>query len=565
MTSIFLDKFARADGAIGTNYTVACGGVIITDEAVVPIDAAQVISGVSPLFPAGSTSLKTQVLFTAEAMDGPNYVVRGTWAHDGEQASAQDPSVVDTPSSFTLLARMTKDPLLFDLGAHEDPECYDQGYGARVTMPRDGSAPTLKIVKYMPSRRLPNLARPSSTEVDGMVVLTSVVLNPDDLNLDPTFNGSTYIQGNIVPYKGFWQDMRLRIRRADDQVILEVFLNDRNLNQPKLSYTDQVDPLWGGTGLPGFEFLSGELSSQPPGTSPFDVSGLPLLRCGLFSCETFRDHRKPVRVAPGGEMTYQKVVNRVITLVEKDGDAKYNASTGGQTKFDTYLRFVLEAEAEIIREEGYWEWLRKEERLYLSNGVQDYEMPANFGELEFIRPGNWIGRPIQELSAQDFFTYLGGPVQGGGQPRVFYRKDTGPNDVLRIAIYPVPIIQNISSQPPAPPETTNSQAPFLTVTYFARQIWPYEPDVELPFVPASDIDVLIYGAAAHALLLDTDQENAANMGAVYMKKSKALRRKNNRLMAQRLTMKSAADLYRGNAANQVPLTRAASLGNLLAF
>lgn len=565
-TSRFQDKFARVDGDIGSNYTIACGGVIISDQAVIPINAAEVVSGVSPLFPAGVTSLKTQVLFTAEAMDGPNYVVRGTWAHDGEEASALDPATVNTPSSFTLLARMTKDPLLYDLGTEESPDCYDQGYGARVTMPRDGTAPTLKIVKFMPARRLPNLDRPSSLEVDGMVVLASVVLDADDLNLEPGFDVSSYVPGQVLPYKGYWQDMRLRIRRADNEVILEVYLNDRNLNQPKLTFTDTLDPLWGAAGVPGFEFLSGQLVDQPVGTSPFSLTGLSLLRCGLFSCETFNEIRRPVRVAPGGAMTYARVVARVITLVEKDGDAKYNATTGGQTKFDTYLQFVLECEADIIRKEGYWEWLRRTQRIYLTNGQSDYEMPADYGELEFIRPGNWQGRPLQELSAHDFYNLLGGPVQGGGQPRVFFRKDVGPNEILRVAVYPTPIIQvQPASNPPSPPQTTDGEDPYLAVTYFARQLWPDEPDVQLPFVPASDIDVLVYGAAAHALLIDTDQENAANFGAVYQSKLKDLRRRNNRQITQQLTVRSAADVYRGNAANQVPLTRAASLGNLLAF
>ncbi len=559
MTSTFQDKFARADGEIGDNYTVPCGGVIISDEAVIPINAAEVISGVSPLFPAGVTSLKTQVLFTAEAMDGPNYVVRGTWAHDGEEASEIDPITVDTPSSFTLLARMTKDPLLYDLGTAEDPECYDQGYGARVTMPRDGTAPTLKIIKYMPARRLPDLNRPSSTEVDGMIVLTSTVLQLNDLNLDPAADVSGYVTGDVMPYKGFWQDMRLRIRRTDSEVILDVYLNDRNMNQPKLSFTDKVDPLWGAVGVPGFEFLSGELVDQPVGVSPFSLSGLALLRCGIFSCETFSDVRRPVRVFPGGLMTYQRVVNRVITLVEKDGDAKYNASTGGQTKFDTYLQFVLEAEAEIIRKEGYWEWLRREEKIYLENCVNEYEMPANFGELEFIKPGNWQGRPLRELTPYDFSNLLGQPqVRSGGQPRVFFRKDVGPNELLRIQVYPTPLIEQ--STVPGP-----SCDPYLLVAYFARQLWPTEPDMELPFVPAADIDVLIYGAAAHALLLDTDQQNAANFSAVYGAKLKDLRRKNNRLITNKVTMRSAADVFGGNAESQVPLTRAASLGNLLAF
>lgn len=558
MTSRFEDKFARADGSIGTNYTVACGGVIISDQAVIPINAAEVISGASPLFPEGVTSLKTQVLYTAEAMDGPDYVVRGTWAHDADSPSDLDPATITTPNSFTLLTRMTKDPLLYDLGTDESPDCYDQGYGARVTMPLDGSAPVLKIIKYMPSRRLPGLNRPSSTEVDSMVVLSSTTLNPDDLNLDPSFDATTYTQGALLPYKGYWQDMRLRIRRADNEVILDVYLNDRNLNQSKLSYTDRVDPLWGATGVPGFEFLSGTNATQPAGTSPFSLTGLALLRCGIFSCETITDIRRPTHVFPGTQFTYTRVVNRVITLVEKDGDAKYNATTGAQTKFDTYLQFVMEAEAEIIREEGYWQWLFREEKIYLKNSVDSYEMPANFGELSYIRPGNWQGRPLNEVQPIEFYRYLQGVTQSGGAPRVFMRKGYGPNNQTEVQVYPVPLIASMV-------ETDANEDPYMVVGYYARQLFPYEPDTQIPFVPQEDIDVLIYCAAAHALILDTDMENAQAMAAMYMKKSQNLRRKNNRNITNRVVIRSAADVFMGNIANQIPLTRSASLGGLLAY
>src|SRR5690606_34140570 len=186
----------------------------------------------------------------------------------------------------------------------------DQGYGARVTFPLDGTAPVLKIVKFMPRKRLPGLSRPSSTEVDGAVVLASKTLEWDDLNLDPEFDPSTYQQGQVLPYKGFWQDMRLRIQRKDSQVDLDVYLNDRNMNQPALTVRDRTDPLWGAVGVPGFEFLSEALASQPAGVSPYGLAGLSQLRCGIFSCETFRSVSRPVRTVPGGAMTYRDVTNR---------------------------------------------------------------------------------------------------------------------------------------------------------------------------------------------------------------------------------------------------------------
>ena len=87
MTSRFIDKFGRPDGSIGTNYTVACGGVLISDEAVIPINAAEVVSGVSPLFPAGVTALKTQVLYTAE-----RWMARTTWCVARGPTTAKRPA-----------------------------------------------------------------------------------------------------------------------------------------------------------------------------------------------------------------------------------------------------------------------------------------------------------------------------------------------------------------------------------------------------------------------------------------------------------------------------------------
>tara|TARA_R110000772_G_C13310120_1_gene439936 strand:+ start:15706 stop:17370 length:1665 start_codon:yes stop_codon:yes gene_type:complete len=552
MTSRFYDKFARADGTIGTNYTVACGGVVISDQAVIPLNEGAILSGFSPLLP-GVTAQKTQVFYTAEAMDGPHYVVRGTWAHDGETASELDPPSVDTPNSFTLLARMSKDPLLYDLGTDEDPACYDQGYGARVTMPLDGSAPILKIIKFMPLRRLPGLNRPASTEVDGMVVLSSVTLDHDDLNLDMGFDSTTYEAGDVLPYKGFWQDMRLRIRREDDQVVIDVFLNDRNLNQSKLSYTDRQDPLWGGVGLPGFEFISGTVTPQPAGTSPYGLDGLALVRCGLLEIETFRDVRQAVNVFPGSHYTYGRIVDRVITLVEKNGDARYNATTAGRTKIQTYLDFVLEAEADIIRLEGYWNWLRRESRIYLKDGQHTYELPANCGELELIRPGNWNRRPLTQMQNINFFRLVQGATQSGGQPHTFIQAEMGPDGRQQVRIFPEPDFSDT--------QTVDGEDPYMVVQYYGRQIRPNDPDSEIPFCPQEDSDVLIYGAAAHAVTLDTDPQNAQRMSQVYSVKLKMLRRKNNRNITNRITMVSAADTLGG--AQQTPLTRASSLGSLL--
>lgn len=557
MTYRFEDKFNRADGAIGDNYTVACGGVLISDEAVIPIDATEIVSGVSPILGASVTAQKTQVFYTNEFLDGPDYVVRTTWAHDGIEPSSL-PTGITTAPSFTALARMSKDPLLFDLGVDEDPLCYDQGYGARVTFPLDGSAPILKIVKYQPAKRLPGQTRPTSTEVDNMVVLASVTLEPDDLNLEEGFDASSYSDGDILPYKGIWQDMRLRIRRADNEVILEVYLNDRNLNTAKLTHTDKRDPLWGDIGLPGFEFLSGTLSTQPSGVSGFSLKGLATLRCGIFSAETFRDVRRPVRVTPGSMWTYRRVINRVLALVEKQGDASYTATTAGQTKIDLYRDFVLETESDIIRKEGYFEWLRRTQRVYLENDKRDYELPEDIGLLETIVPGNWNSTPLQEMTKWEFEQRLGGATRTNGRPTIYHLTELGPNNRPVIRVFPFPGEGAIN--------TNDDDDPYLEVSYFARQIIPDELDIQIPFVPQEDMDVLIYGSAAHALLMDTDPQNAQFFSNVYASKLRDLRRKNNRKVSSRQTVaRSMADLAAPDVRTRIPLLRATQLDNLLAF
>jgi hypothetical protein len=64
-------------------------------------------------------------------------------------------------------------------------------------------------------------------------------------------------------------------------------------------------------------------------------------------------------------------------------------------------------------------------------------------------------------------------------------------------------------------------------------------------------------------LLDTDPDNREAMMAEASRKVGSLRRKNNRNMTNRISFKSAADVFRGNVSGQIPLTRAASLDSLL--
>lgn len=525
MTATFQDKFDRTDGPIGAAYLIPCGLVSISDEAVIPVG----LSGTSPenYLP---TREKTQVLYTAGAMDSPDAVVRGVWARDQDQVTTVV-GITGDPS-FTILARMSKDPLIVDLGGDEDPHCYDQGYGLRVTCPLDRSAPILKLVKFQATRRAPSLQRPASAEPDGATVLASITLQAADLNLEPGWMSATAttVPTGPMPYQGFWQDMRLRIRRTDSEVVLEAFLNDRHLNTPVLTFTDRQDPLWGVIGLPGFDFLSAVDNVQPSGVSPYDLVGQPLMRCALFAVQTVKDFAKPVMANPDNFYTYDEVTKRVIALVEKNGDAKYNATASGLTKMATYLQFVLDAEAEIMRAVGFWRWLWRTSSIYLQNGQAIYELPSDCGIIDVIRPGNYSGPALSRVETKFFRSRVGSVSGAAGPPRVWIDQGESVNNRKQILVYPTPSVStqtgSQSTQFPngVPNEISLLVDPYIQVEYFARRVRPTTPAQQIPYIPQEHIDVLVWGAAAHAMVLDTDAENTRATSRVFQSKLAGLQR-----------------------------------------
>jgi hypothetical protein len=352
--------------------------------------------------------------------------------------------------------------------------------------------------------------------------------------------------------------MRLRVRRGDNEVVLEAYFNDIYLNTPILTYTDNEDPLWSIIGVPGFEFLSAVLTAQPAGASPFAQGAEALMRCSLFSTQTLKDVRRPNQVQPANHFTYDRVVDRVILLVEKDGDAVYTATNSGMTKRQAYLQFVLEAEAEIIREEGYYHWLRRTQRVFLVDQQTVYELPENTGEIQMVRPGNFIAGPLREMEPFEFHQATAGRTNTGGKPSVYILDPESVNNRPAIRLFPSPLVSSIDI-------AEEDLGPYLEVDYYARQLYPSDPSMQIPFVPQQHIDVLIYGAAAAALLLDTDPNNRDAMMATYRGKRAGLVRENNRKVSGRQTIaRSAADVFpRGGSRTRVPLLRASQLDNFL--
>ena len=540
-TARFSDNFARQDGVLGSDYTIACGAAELLTESVMPVTTEGTQSGDSPIY-AGTTAKKTQVLYTGQTLDGADCAVRAVWYHLGSILGfidiAQLMALATEDPSFTILARMGKDQLLVDLGREEDPACYDQGYGLRVTCPRDGSAPILKIIKYSTKALPPGILGPTTpAEADGAFVLASLVLTDKNLNHDQTWNGI-----GDVPYRGFMQSMRLRVRRSDDQVILEAYLNDRNIHVAVLSYTDYQHPLWGKVGVPGFEFISATSATQSAGTSPYSLKGIPLMACQLFDVEAIKD-TEPARISnPSNLFTYTRCAQRVIQLVERNGDAKYTATLDGQTKLQVYTDFVLETEKEIIRKEGYYDWLYREERIYLIDGEQDYPMPENCGLLHMIRPGSWNNIPLQELTREGLATRIG-VVHSSGRPVAYSKVAQGPNNRPVVRLFPTPSVASGTDV-------------YMVVEYYARPIHPMFPTVQIPFVPQEHIDVLIYGATSKALLMDTDDANVQFFEGKYQDLLMQIRRANNRKTASRQTvMRSASDVYRPELTQRLPLLR----------
>lgn len=545
-TSRFLDKFDRSDGSIGSNYTEACGAVEIFDEAVWPVEV-QVDQ--SPQILTEQPDHKVQALYTASIMDGPNYSVRGVWFHVDEIPGIQPISDLLTEAasdpSFTLLARMSKDPQLVDLSATAvggsersftfDPQCYDQGYGLRVTCPRDGSAPILKIIKFVPPVLGPGVSsRVTTTEPDNVEVLAQTTLTADQLHVGTV--------GDATSYRNYNQWMRLRIRRADDHVILEAYFNDRNRHIPILTYTDRMNPLWGEVGVPGIEFLNAVYVNQPTGVSPYSLRGIPVMACQLFEVETIKDYAPPTVSTPSNYDTYQRIAERVALLVEKDGDTIWTATAKSEARIATYLEFVYECEQGLLRGEGYWWFLERSIVFYGESGMADYEMPENLELLYGVTRISEPRRPIEVIHQQDANSIIVNPSQQGSV-RLAKLRTGDVNDQRILTLIPTPSADGEQFQ----------------VDYYARWIRPTDPRSQIPLVPQAHTDVLRYGAAAHATLHNTDVEDAAAFTQMYQAKVMGLVRVNNRKIQRRTIMRSEAD--RGDPAIQSlsPLTRAAQL------
>jgi hypothetical protein len=548
-TARFVDMFDRADGEIGDNYTVVCGDVELLDETIWPVE---VIPTTSPDIISNSSRQKVQALVTGSTMDGANYAARAVFSHLKELPGIQPISQLliqaNLDPSFTILARMTKDPLILDLERSRiggsarsyefDPECYDQGYGLRVTCHRNGSAPILKIIKFAPPVIGPGVSGPQTlTEVDKARVLASFTLTANHLQCETA--------GDVTTYRGLVQVIRFRIRRADDQVILEAYINDRNQNVPVLTFTDRQNPLWGVIGLSGFEFLQATLVTQPVGTSPWSLRGIPLMACHKFEVETIKDFASPSVTTPENFYTYTRVAQRVALLAEKDGDTIFTATPKTNARLAVYLDFVRECEQEILRKEGYWKFLERTGSFFLVGNQAEYELPENVSMIYGFQRLTSPTRPLPTVLQKEFREFVPNPAQTGSIPQITVVYGEGPNNrpLVRLANTP----------------SSDADGVEIVFDYYARWINPSEPDREIPLIPQEDMDVLIYGAASHAGPFATASQKVVQWEALYQKKLQDMVRRNNRKMNRRTIMRHVLDTPDPSLTSLFPLTRAAQL------
>lgn len=552
----FSDSFSRADGALGTDWSVICGDATILDNAVVPIasDGSGGFGvGISPIDLLASR--RTQVFYSG-SLDRQDVSVRAVFGHD-----ENIPDGVSGDASFTLLARASKDPLLLDLGGTEEPDCYDQAYGVRFTALASATQARIDIIKLVPSERI-NSTRASNSQPDDAVVLKTINVQAGWLNNRVAPANPTSTTG--LTYTGMWQDMRMRVYGKDGEVTIDVYLNDRFEQEPVLSTTDRAEPTWE-TGSVGIEFWSPTYDDQPNTASAFSEAATPVMRCSLFGVETIKAFAQPrTEDAP---RTYGWVIDRVIELVEKNGESQYSATNAGiAARTGPYKEFVLEAEAHIIRTEGYWEWLHREQRIYLVADKGLYEMPTDFGELIMLRPGNFQGPVLLKASPYDFNQRLGGIQRTGGLPRIFRDKPPSVNGRPRIQVFPVPTQTNLTNSANDDQANPDNEDLHLIVEYYKKRIRPTAAtiDTDVPVIPQQHLDVLIYGATAHAVLLDSSQSNTQNFAQTFQSKLAGLRRSNNRKVNERVTLKSVADIMKADVTSRLPQLRSTQLEVLLA-
>ncbi len=207
------------------------------------------------------------------------------------------------------------------------------------------------------------------------------------------------------------------------------------------------------------------------------------------------------------------------------------------------------------REVGYYEWLRRSQKVYMADGKAVYELPADLGVLDFVRP-SWNSVPLAEANEWRFHNRIAGIERTGGRPQLYRMEEQSVDNRLRIRVFPVPDVTN----------DTQTEDDHLIVEYFARQLYPDEPDVQVPLIPQEHIDVLAYGAAAHALLIDQNSANAQMFGQTFASKMSQLKRDAHRKVSDgHSVMRSVADEYKPNIRSRIPLLRSTQLETLSVF
>ena len=184
--------------------------------------------------------------------------------------------------------------------------------------------------------------------------------------------------------------------------------------------------------------------------------------------------------------------------------------------------------------------------------MAEYEVPVDCGEVVAIRPG-WNQPPFTAMDPGRFHSRFGPAVSTSGRPIAYTMIGMGPDDRQMFRFFPVPSV---------PARTSENE--FVFIDYYARALRPPvgEADVLVPLIPQEHIDVLVYGAAAHALLINTDHQDSQRFAAAYSAKLAKLKRADNRQPVLTVA-RSAADVLNPIQQTRLPLTRTGQLENLL--
>ena len=158
---------------------------------------------------------------------------------------------------------------------------------------------------------------------------------------------------------------------------------------------------------------------------------------------------------------------------------------------------------------------------------------------------SWTQPPLQQIDPEAWDRTIFQQRGITGRPRRFREATPQVNDRTTIEVWPIPRAEE---------EAENL---YLLVDFYARHHRAVDPDAQVPLIPQQHMNVLIYTAAALAMVLDTDMNNMSALAQVSAKLTSELVRVNNR---RRKPVMTYAGHLPDRRASLMPQTRFNQLG-----